>query len=193
MAPAPAPHILSLQAILRSYLERVLLGLQSVNDSFGTNRSAVGSPGPSSALHLQQQRSVLILDADTVRIVSTVMSQRDVLRLGVALVERIDEAAIDDRSRGPSSSSSLSSSSSSSGSSLGSPVSESDGGVEYCRRASSQSANSLEPRAGKSKARDVSTVFRQSSTNGRANASKRAVGALGTAWRKWARVTRDGS
>ena len=114
MAPAPAPHILSLQAILRSYLERVLLGLQSVNDSFGTNRSAVGSPGPSSALHLQQQRSVLILDADTVRIVSTVMSQRDVLRLGVALVERIDEAAIDDRSRGPSSSSSLSSSSSSS-------------------------------------------------------------------------------
>ena len=115
MAPAPgrtAPHILSLQAILRSYLERVLLG-QSVNDS------AVGSPhggrpapssssSSSSALHLQQQRSVLILDADTVRIVSTVMSQRDVLRLGVALVERIDEA--DDRSSMYSSSSSSSSS-----------------------------------------------------------------------------------
>ena len=40
---------------------------------------------------LQMQRSVLILDADTLRIVSTVMSQRDVLRLGVALVMRIED------------------------------------------------------------------------------------------------------
>lgn len=95
-------HQLSLQAVLRSYLERILLGA-SEDSKWGR----VSSPS-SSAINLQQQRSVLILDADTVRIVSTVMSQRDVLRLGVALVERIDE---DDGLLESSSSSSVSPSS----------------------------------------------------------------------------------
>lgn len=103
----------SLQGILRSYLERVI---NSSDDPaghggwrFGTtggnggtkasaawSKSGVDDPGnderdEAHPVSFQAQRSVLILDADTLRIVSTVMSQRDVLRLGVALVMRIED------------------------------------------------------------------------------------------------------
>ena len=105
----------SLQGILRSYLERVItssddpgghggwrVGTTGGGGGGGTSASAVWSKSggndsgkdervethPGS---FQSQRSVLILDADTLRIVSTVMSQRDVLRLGVALVMRIED------------------------------------------------------------------------------------------------------
>ncbi len=106
----------ALQGGFRSYLERVInssddpgghggwrVGTAGGGGGIETTASAVWSKSGGNGTgkdegaeaHLgsfQGQRSVLILDAETLRIVSTVMSQRDVLRLGVALVMRIEDA-----------------------------------------------------------------------------------------------------
>lgn len=78
----------NLQDVLRSYLTRVITDDRASHQ--GEHRALHHVPPKN-----QMTMKVLILDEETMRCVSTVMSQREMLRLGVYLIEMIDR-------RGPS-------------------------------------------------------------------------------------------
>lgn len=86
----PGSSTTGLQSIAWSYVTRMLQAEHGVGPKVHDALKDVGDEGNTDRTH--QRMNVLILDEETTRFVSTVASQREVLRLGVYLTERIDAA-----------------------------------------------------------------------------------------------------